>query len=350
MLKTSDFEFELPPELIAQEPLEDREAARMMVVDRASGNLSHHTVKDLPSFLRPHDCLVLNDTRVIPARIYGHKEKTGGRVEFLLLEETAPGEWDVLCGSARRPKPGARLIMAGGQILSEVVSWRDGGGIKVRLYSERPLMEVLDEIGLPPLPPYIKRPQCPPLETLARDRLYYQTVYARVPGAVAAPTAGLHLTQTMLDTLGRNEVAHTAVTLHVGMGTFKPVKVDAVSEHIMEAERFDLSADSVATMARAKQKKGRIVAVGSTVVRTLETVAGPEGLPFPGAGRTSIFIYPPYVFKVVDAMLTNFHLPRSTLMMMVCALAGSDLIRRAYAEAIRERYRFYSYGDCMLIV
>ncbi len=350
MPKTADFDFELPPDLIAQEPLEDREAARMMLVDRASGALSHHFVRDLPTFLRPHDCLVLNDTRVIPARIYGHKEKTGGRVEFLLLEETVKGEWDVLCGSARRPKPGTRLIMSGGRILADVVAWREGGGIKVRLHSDRPLLEVLEEVGLPPLPPYIKRPECPAKDILARDRLYYQTVYARVPGAVAAPTAGLHLTESMLGTLERQGVSRAVVTLHVGMGTFKPVKVDTVEDHVMEAERFDMTADTVATLAEARRNKGRIVAVGSTVVRTLETAAGPERLPLPRAGRTSIFIYPPYVFKVVDAMLTNFHLPRSTLIMMVSALAGGELIRRAYAEAIRERYRFYSYGDCMLIV
>ena len=350
MLKTADFDFELPTELIAQEPLEAREEARMMVVDRATGTLSHHTVRDLPDFLRPHDCLVLNDTRVIPARIFGNKERTGGQVELLLLEETAPGEWDVLCGSARRPKPGIRLTMAGGRIQAEVLAWREGGGIKVRLTSERPLMEVLEEVGLPPLPPYIKRPHQPSDAVLAHDRLYYQTVYARVPGAVAAPTAGLHLTVEMLDDLERRGVTHTAVTLHVGMGTFKPVKVDTVSEHNMEGERFDLSPEAVAVMARARSQNGRIVVVGSTSVRTLETAAGPDRLPLPGSGRTKIFIYPPYAFKVVDVMLTNFHLPRSTLIMMVSALAGQELIRRAYAEAIRERYRFYSYGDCMLIV
>jgi len=349
-MNTSEFEFELPQDLIAQEPLEDREAARMMVVDRASGALSHHHVRDLPSFLKPHDCLVLNDTKVIPARIHGHKEKTGGRVELLLLEDLGEGVWDALCGSARRPKPGARLVMAGGRIQAEVLAWREGGGIQVRLASERPLMEVLEEVGLPPLPPYIKRPQVPEKAVLERDRLYYQTVYARVPGAVAAPTAGLHLTGSMLEELGRRGVSHTAVTLHVGMGTFKPVKVESVEEHTMEAERYEVSPDAVAVIAKAKREGGRIVAVGSTAVRTLETVADPLCLPETGSGRTCIFIYPPYRFKVVDAMLTNFHLPRSTLIMMVSALAGRDLIRKAYAEAVRERYRFYSYGDCMLIV
>ncbi len=350
LLQTSDFEFDLPPELIAQEPLEDREAARMMVVNRATGSLSHHTVRDLPGFLKPHDLLVLNDTKVIPARIYGHKEKTGGQVELLLLEETPDGQWEALCGSARRPKPGIWLTMAGGKIQAEVTAWREGGGIVVRMHSDRPLIEVLEEVGLPPLPPYIKRPQAPAKETVDRDRLFYQTVYARVPGAVAAPTAGLHLTDSLLTQLDGQGISHTSVTLHVGMGTFKPVKAEAVADHLMESERYEVSPETAERVSRAKTAGGRVVAVGSTSVRTLETAAGDGGRLEPGSGRTRIFIYPPYQFKVVDAMLTNFHLPRSTLIMMVSALAGSELIRRAYAEAIRERYRFYSYGDCMLIV
>ncbi len=350
MLKTADFEFELPEDLIAQAPLEDREAARMMVVNRASGTLSHHTVRDLPRFLKPHDCLILNDTRVIPARIHGHKEKTGGRVELLLLEETGPGEWDVLCGSSRRPKPGAHLVMAGGRIGAEVLEWREGCGIRVRFQSELPLLEVLEQVGLPPLPPYIRRPQVPLAETLERDRQYYQTVYARVPGAIAAPTAGLHLTAALLEELGRQGVENAAVTLHVGIGTFRPVKTESVKDHIMEAERYEVPATTVASIVRAKSEGGRIIAVGSTSARTLETSADSNGIPAAVSGRTRIFIYPPYAFKGVDGMLTNFHLPRSTLIMMVSALAGRELIRQAYAEAIRERYRFYSYGDCMLIL
>ena len=349
MQKTAEFEFELPADLIAQEPLLDREAARMMVVDRAAGTLSHHHVRDLPAFLVPGDCLVLNDTRVIPARLHGHKSGTGGRVELLLLEETAPGDWDALCGSARRPKPGSRLLMAGGRLVAEVLEWREGGGVKVRLVSDEPLLQVLEEVGLPPLPPYIKRPVAPAHEVLERDRHYYQTVYAKVPGAVAAPTAGLHLTEAMLAALAARGVNRAAVTLHVGMGTFKPVKADRVCDHVMESERFVIPASEVATMARTRQVGGRLVAVGSTVVRTLESAAGFGRLPVPGSGRTGIFIYPPYPFKVVDAMLTNFHLPRSTLLMMVSALAGTELIRKAYAEAVQARYRFYSYGDCMLI-
>lgn len=350
MTKTVAYDFELPPELIAQEPREDREDARMMVVDRSSGSLSHHKVRDLPAFLRSGDCLVLNDTRVIPARIYGHKERTGGGVELLLLEDMGDGEWEALCGSSRRPKIGGHLEMAGGRIQATVTGWREGGGIKVRLQSDRPILDVLEEVGLPPLPPYIKRPHAPAADVLERDRLYYQTVYARVPGAVAAPTAGLHLTESLLAQLAGAGVGHTSVTLHVGMGTFKPVKTELVTEHRMEAERFVVSPETAQVVAKTKAAGGRIVAVGSTSVRTLESAAGEDGSLQPGSGRTGIFIYPPYQFKVVDVMLTNFHLPRSTLIMMVSALAGSDLIRRAYAEAVQERYRFYSYGDCMLIL
>lgn len=349
-LKTSDFEFDLPETLIAQAPLEDREAARMMVVNRNEGTLSHHTVRDLPLFLRPHDCMILNDTRVIPARIHGCKEKTGGKIELLLLEETSPGEWDVLCGASRRPKPGTHLVMAGGRIRAEVLEWRVGCGLRVRFQSDGPLIEVLEQVGLPPLPPYIRRPQAPPADVLERDRKYYQTVYARTPGAIAAPTAGLHLTTSLLEQVARQGVTQASVTLHVGLGTFKPVKAEAVNDHVMEAERYDVPACTVAAIVRAKTNGGRIIAVGSTSARTLETVCGPDGIPVAGSGRTRIFIYPPYRFKGVDAMLTNFHLPRSTLIMMVSALAGSDLIRRAYAEAVREKYRFYSYGDCMLII
>ena len=349
-LKTSDFDFDLPSELIAQEPRLDREDARMMVVNRATGTLEHHTVRDLPAFLKADDLLVLNDTRVIPARIYGHKERTGGRVELLLLEDMKNGRWDALCGSCRRPKPGTRLLMAEGRITAEVVDWREGGGISVYLHCDRPVLDVLEEVGIPPLPPYIKRPKVPEVATLAQDRQYYQTVYARTPGAVAAPTAGLHITEALLQRLNQMGVANVAVTLHVGMGTFKPVKTELIADHQMESERYEVTPETAEAILQTKQCKGRVVAVGSTVVRTLETAATGFGVISPGSGRTRIFITPPYPFKLVDAMLTNFHLPKSTLIMMVSALAGKDLIRHAYAEAVKEQYRFYSYGDCMLII
>ncbi len=349
-LKTSEFDFDLPPELISQEPRLDREAARMMVVNRATGTLAHHTIRELPQFLRSDDLLVLNDTRVIPARIYGQKEGTGGRVELLLLEDLNNGQWNALCGSSRRPKPGTRLCLADGRISAEVVDWREGGGIIVSLQCDRPILEVLDEVGIPPLPPYIKRPKIPEQATLDRDRLYYQTVYARAPGAVAAPTAGLHITESLLQRLQATNVGHVAVTLHVGMGTFKPVSTEWVADHKMEAERYEITADAAEAITRTKHRKGRVVAVGSTVVRTLETASTGEGTISDCSGRTQIFITPPYAFKMVDAMLTNFHLPKSTLIMMVSALAGQELIRHAYAEAIKERYLFYSYGDSMLII
>lgn len=349
-LKTSEFDFDLPPDLIAQEPRLDREAARMMVVNRAAGTLEHHTIRDLPTFLRANDLLVLNDTRVIPARIYGHKEGTGGRVELLLLEDLQNGQWHALCGSSRRPKAGTRLIMAEGRIIADVVEGCEGVGIQVRLQSDRPVLEVLEEVGIPPLPPYIKRPKTPEVASLARDRVYYQTVYARAPGAVAAPTAGLHITESLLQRLSQMGVANAAVTLHVGMGTFKPVKTDLIADHQMESERYEVTPETAHAIAQTKLHQGRVVAVGSTVVRTLETAATDVGAISPGSGRTRIFITPPYPFKLVDAMLTNFHLPKSTLIMMVSALAGKDLMRQAYAEAIKEKYLFYSYGDSMLIV
>jgi S-adenosylmethionine:tRNA ribosyltransferase-isomerase len=349
-LLTADFDYVLPPDLIAQEPLEDRLAARMMVVDRVAGTLRHSHVRDLPRFLRADDLLVLNDTRVIPARIQGHKAGTGGQVELLLLEEGADGTWEALCGASRRPRVGGRLLFADGRLQAEVLAWGPGGRVTVRFQAGKPLLEVLDEVGIPPLPPYIKRPAAPPAATLERDREFYQTVYARVPGAVAAPTAGLHLTEALLDQLGRQGVSRAFVTLHVGMGTFKPVLAESVRDHRMEEERFAVGPETVGAVDRARRAGGRVVAVGSTVVRTLETLAAPGRGVRAGSGRTGIFIHPPHEFQVVDAMLTNFHLPRSTLLMMVCALAGAPLVREAYAEAIRERYRFYSYGDCMLIV
>ncbi len=348
-LKTSEFDFELPPELIAQEPLEDRAAARMMVVNRREETIAHAYVRDLPDFIQSGDLLVVNDTRVIPARIHGNKEGTGGRVELLLLEELANGEWEALCGSSRRPRVGVELVMAGGRILARVTGWQAGGRVTVAMRSEQPLIEVLEEVGIPPLPPYIKRSRERSPAAIQHDRDYYQTVYARVPGAVAAPTAGLHLTPGLLDQLAARGVERATVTLHVGMGTFKPVTVEDVTEHHMEPERFTVPSSTAEAINRTRAAGGRIVAVGSTTVRTLEHSADEAGRVTSDQGRTGIFIYPPYRFRVVDLLLTNFHLPSSTLIMMVSALAGQSLIRRAYDEAIRERYRFYSYGDCMLI-
>ncbi len=349
-LKTSDFEFELPPERIAQEPLADRGAARMMVVNRASKDLMHTRVRELPLYLQAGDVMVLNDTRVIPARLFGHKEGSGGKVELLLLEETGDNVWEALCGSSRRPRPGTRLILAEGRMLGTVMGWGPTGKMTIALQSDAPILEVLESAGIPPLPPYIKRKGLRTPAAVQHDRDFYQTVYARVPGAVAAPTAGLHFDDALLADLRNRGVERVHVTLHVGMGTFKPVSAESIADHVMEPERYEVPAETAIKINDARRRGRRILAVGSTVVRTLETVADDRGVVTPGLGRTRIFIHPPMNVRSVDMMLTNFHLPRSTLLMMISAMAGDLLVKRAYAEAIREQYRFYSYGDCMLIV
>ncbi len=350
-MKASDFDYELPLELIAQEPPERRDGARMMVLDRAARTVEHRTFADLPAYLRAQDLLVVNDTRVIPARLFGRKAKagTGGKVEFLLLEETGPGVWDALMRSRRRPKVGEQVILGEDLAVATVLEEGELGRVKVRVESEIPWLEVLDRIGQTPLPPYIQRKEATP-ERRAADKVRYQTVFAREPGAVAAPTAGLHFTPEVLDRLAGQGIGKAAVTLHVGIGTFRPVAVDNVEEHKMDFERWQVPAETARKIAAAKAAGGRVVAVGTTSVRTLESAAArPEGFGA-GQGRTDLFIYPPYGFKVVDAMVTNFHLPKSTLIMMISAFAGREFVLEAYREAIRERYRFYSYGDCMLIL
>jgi S-adenosylmethionine:tRNA ribosyltransferase-isomerase len=350
-MKTAEFDYVLPPERIAQQPLADRAMSRLLVVERRTGSLTHAHVRNLAEYLRAGDLLVLNDTRVIPARIEGVKEGTGGRVGLLLLEEKSAGVWEALCRASGRVRAGQALVLGSGRLKGRLVSTGANGRVSVELSGPRPVMEILEEEGLPPLPPYIRRSrQGGGPEQRARDRERYQTVYARMPGAVAAPTAGLHLTRELLDELERKGIRHVMVTLHVGIGTFKPVSADDVDDHVMEAERYLVSPEAAQAVNAARSARGRIVAVGSTVARTLETACDEQGFVREGEGRTSRFIRPPYRFRAVDAMLTNFHLPRSTLLMMVSALAGRELVRRAYDEAIREGYRFYSYGDCMLIV
>ncbi|MBI2438966.1 MAG: tRNA preQ1(34) S-adenosylmethionine ribosyltransferase-isomerase QueA [Lentisphaerae bacterium] len=346
-MKTADFFYHLPPEFIAQQPAPHRAQARLMVVRRAAGACEHHQVTELPALLSPGDLLVVNDTRVIPARLYGRKVGTGGQVEILLVEETAPDIWEALL-RASHPKPGDCLELAGGQIRAEILAVGEGR-VTLRLKHERPLPEILATDGVVPLPPYIKRVRAD-TQAQAADRERYQTVYARNPGAVAAPTAGLHFTEALLATLKRQGVRHTAITLHVGPGTFQPVRTAEIEQHRMEAERYTVPEATARLIRETRAKGGRIVAVGSTVVRALETVAAEPGAVAAACGRSNLFIYPPYAFHAVDALLTNFHLPCSTLLMMVSAFAGYDLIRRAYQEAIQERYRFYSYGDCMLIL
>ena len=350
-MKASDFDYDLPLELIAQEPPARRDGARMLVLDRAKQTWEHKQFADLPAYLRAHDLLVANDTRVIPAGIFGRKAKegTGGKVEFLLLEELSPGVWDALMRSRRRPKVGDRVILDEDLAVATVLEDGELGRVKVRVESQMPWLEVLERIGQTPLPPYIQRKEASPARRAA-DKVRYQTVFARDPGAVAAPTAGLHFTHEVLDRLAAHGVDQAAVTLHVGIGTFRPVAVENVEDHKMDFERWQIPEETARKIAAARSAGGRVVAVGTTSVRTLESAAArPEGFGA-GQGRTDLFIHPPYAFRMVDAMVTNFHLPKSTLIMMIGAFAGREFVLDAYREAIRERYRFYSYGDCMLIL
>ena len=359
---TSDFDYDLPPELIAQEPPAERTAARMLVLTRATGAWEHSAVVDLPVFLRDGDLLVLNNTRVFPARLLGAWADTGGAVEFLLLEPTALSDesdrsdrsdsretWLCLCGSGRRARAGQRATFADGYVAAELLEAQGGGRVIVRFQSGRPLADVLEAHGRVPVPPYIHRAADDARGTLDRER--YQTVFARERGAVAAPTAGLHFTPELLSTLQQQGVGHAFVTLHVGPGTFQPVQTENLEEHRMESERFVVPEETAVAIDVCRRRGGRVVAVGSTSVRTLESVAAAhDGRIVASSGRTEIFIRPPYAFRAVDALLTNFHLPRSTLLAMVSAFAGREQILAAYREAVAQHYRFFSYGDCMLIV
>jgi S-adenosylmethionine:tRNA ribosyltransferase-isomerase len=344
-MKTDLFNYDLPQELIAQHPPERRELARMMVLHRESGQIEHRTITDIVDYLRAPDVLVLNNTKVIPARVFGHKAASGGKVELLLLEETHPAEWKVLIKTSRRPKVGDELVLCSGKAKATMIYDGEQGEAVLKIESDRPLMEILDEEGLPPLPPYIARKE-QTREQIERDKQRYQTVYASEPGAAAAPTAGLHFTPGIFKVLEERGIGTAELTLHVGLGTFRPVSAELITDHEMHHERFVVSGEAADTITSAKSAGGRIIAVGSTSVRTLESV-----VPIQAAeGATDIFIYPPYTFKNVDAILTNFHLPKSTLLMMMSAFAGRERMLKAYAMAVQEKYRFFSYGDCMLIV
>lgn len=348
MKHTSDYDYTLPEELIAQTPAVSRAASRMLVLHRESGTIEHRGIADIGQYLEPGDLLVVNNTRVIPARVFGRKAGSGGRIELLLLEPLEGNTWRVLCRASRRPKTGQHLRLANGRLDAEVVAVGAEGRLDVAFRGDAPLLEVLEAEGETPLPPYIKRD--PNDARALTDRERYQTVYASQPGAVAAPTAGLHFTPDLLQSLADQGVGKAEITLHVGIGTFRPVSAAVVHDHRMDAERYEVTEAATAAIRKTRAAGQRVVAVGSTSVRTLETVTAEHGAITACSGRSELFIYPPYTFKAVDAMLTNFHLPKSTLLMMVSALAGVDLIKRAYAEAIRERYRFFSYGDCMLIL
>lgn len=341
-VRTDDFDYELPGELIAQHPAEQRDHSRLLVVHRESGQLSHARFTDLPDFLGQGDLLVVNDSRVLPARLHGIRERTGGSVEILLLNELEVNRWLCLARPARRVRVGDVLRFGEGEILATVAEEQpEGRRVLAFQPADRPLRERLERIGELPLPPYIREQPADP------ER--YQTVYAREPGSVAAPTAGLHFTPELLERLEARGCRRASVTLHVGLGTFRPVQAASVTDHVMHAEYGELPSDTVAAMRVTRLGGGRIVAVGTTAVRVLETAAR-QGADSPWSGWTDIFIYPGFQFRVCDALITNFHLPRSTLLMLVSAFAGKELIDRAYAEAIRERYRFFSFGDAMLIL
>jgi S-adenosylmethionine:tRNA ribosyltransferase-isomerase len=343
----SDFDFELPKELIAQEPPPTRGTSRLLVLERSTGRVTHQQIGDLPAWLRAGDLLVLNDTKVFPARLLGHRVPSGGAVECLLLERIDDARWDALVHPGQKLKPGARFDCgpASAPIHGEIVERGTFGRRTVRLWTDddRAIDEAIDAIGHMPLPPYIHRAD------QATDLERYQTVYARVRGSVAAPTAGLHFTPALLDTLARQGVQRAEVTLHVGYGTFKPVRTEIVEDHRVDPERFAISDDTASRIAQTKSVGRRVVAVGTTTVRALES-AGASGAVRAGTGTTELFVHPGHAFRVVDALLTNFHLPRSSLLMLVCAFAGRERVLAAYRAAVAAGYRFYSYGDAMLIV
>jgi S-adenosylmethionine:tRNA ribosyltransferase-isomerase len=342
---TSDFDYELPPELIAQAPVEPRDRSRLMVIDRAGGVLSHRVFADLPELLRPGDCLVRNDSRVLPARLVGERERTGGRWEGLFLGVAADGGWECLATTRGKPVPGEWIRIDAGLRL-ELVAKGEGGRWRVRPEPAGSHVALLEAHGRVPLPPYIRKGVAAP-----DDRACYQTTYARESGSVAAPTAGLHFTPALFERLAARGVAVADVTLHVGIGTFRPIEAERVEDHVMHGEWARIDAAAVAAIDAARAAGGRVIAVGTTSVRTLETAAARGGgrvAPFEGV--TDLYIRPGHAFRGLDGMITNFHLPRSSLIVLVAALAGLDLVRRAYDEAVRERYRFYSYGDAMLVV
>ncbi len=339
-MKTSDFDFQLPEELIAQTPLERRDASRLLTLDRESGAVGHHHFYDLPRFLRPGDCLVLNDSRVLPARLIGHRP-TGGACEVLLLVDKSGDLWECLVRPGRKLKPGAQVIFGDGQLTATVEEELNDGKRTVRFHYQGIFLEILEQLGRMPLPPYIKAE--------LQDQERYQTVYSKVVGSAAAPTAGLHFTPELLEQVREMGVKVCYVTLHVGLGTFRPVKAEEITDHEMHSEFCKISQETADIINETKRNGGRVICVGTTSCRTVESFAAEDGTMSERSGWTSIFIYPGYKFKVLDALITNFHLPQSTLIMLVSALAGREHVLAAYEEAVREKYRFFSFGDAMFI-
>ncbi|GFH94241.1 S-adenosylmethionine:tRNA ribosyltransferase-isomerase [Lachnospiraceae bacterium] len=340
-LKKSDFYFDLPQELIAQDPLEDRSSSRLLMLDRDTGQTRHEIFHNIPQYLRPGDCLVLNNTKVIPARLLGEREGTGAHVEVLLLKRREKDVWETLVKPGKKCRPGTELIFGEGLLRGQVLETVEEGNRLIRFTYQGIWEEVLDQLGEMPLPPYITHK--------LQDKSRYQTVYARYEGSAAAPTAGLHFTRELLEAIREMGVEIAYVTLHVGLGTFRPVKEENVLEHHMHSEYYQVTQEAAQQINAAKAAGGRIICVGTTSCRTLESAADENGQVRPGCGDTEIFIYPGYRFRVLDGLITNFHLPESTLVMLVSALAGRERVLSAYEEAVRERYRFFSFGDAMLI-
>ena len=340
-MDVKDFYFDLPQELIAQDPLEDRSSSRLLVLDKETGAVEHRVFRDIVSYLRKGDCLVINDTKVIPARLYGVKEGTQAKIEVLLLKRRADDVWEVLVKPGRKARPGAMIQFGEGLLTGKVIDVVEEGNRLIQFSYQGIFEEILDQLGQMPLPPYITHQ--------LKDKNRYQTVYAKHEGSAAAPTAGLHFTEELLKQIEEKGVKIAHVTLHVGLGTFRPVKVDNVQDHHMHSEFYIVEEEEAKKINDTKKAGGRVICVGTTSCRTLESAAGEDGVLKAGSGWTDIFIYPGYRFKILDALITNFHLPESTLVMLVSALAGREHVLAAYEEAIRERYRFFSFGDAMFI-
>jgi len=340
-MKTSDFYYDLPQELIAQDPLADRSSSRLLVLDRNTGEMEHKVFRDITDYLQPGDCLVVNNTRVIPARLMGVKEDTGAGIEVLLLTRKSDNVWETLVKPGKKARPGARIVFGDGLLKAEVLEVAEEGNRLIRFEYEGIFEEILDRLGQMPLPPYITHQ--------LQDKNRYQTVYAVHDGSAAAPTAGLHFTPELLEKIEAMGVKLAHVTLHVGLGTFRPVKVEDVTQHHMHSEFYIVEEDQARLINETKQAGGRIICVGTTSCRTLESAADENGVLHAGSGWTDIFIYPGYRFKIMEGLITNFHLPESTLLMLVSAFADEEKIKKAYEEAVRQRYRFFSFGDAMLI-
>ena len=340
-MKTSDFYYDLPQELIAQDPLEDRSASRLMVLDKKTGKIQHHIFKEIVNYLNPGDCLVINDTKVIPARLYGAKVGTDAKIEVLLLKRKENNIWETLVKPGKKAKIGTKISFGEGLLIGEVVDIVEEGNRLIQFTYEGIFEEILDKLGQMPLPPYITHQ--------LKDKNRYQTVYAKHDGSAAAPTAGLHFTPELLEEIRAKSVNIAHVTLHVGLGTFRPVKVEDVTQHHMHSEFYVVEEDQAALINETKKKGGKIISVGTTSLRTLESASTEDGILKAGSGWTDIFIYPGYRFKIVDRLITNFHLPESTLIMLVSALAGKEHIMAAYEEAVKDKYRFFSFGDAMFI-